>query len=301
MEASTAPAIDERPEPAPTGKKYDDPSFAERYASYWEPVLAPAGRRLLDALERDGLLSDDAPAPSGNLTLLDTLLDVGTGTGLLALDAVQRWPGARIIGVDPSGAMVSVARRRATGIPTADGRLELYEAPADRLPFSDQAVDLVVSSFVFQLVPDRLAALREAFRILRPGGLLGYVTWIKTDELFTPRGIVDEELGVQAGDGWSGSTSVAGDVASPGAAASQLRRAGFRKVRAWQEELARQWTPAAYLEYIEACRDPDAFASLDGEARSALLERIRRRLAALSPTDFRWAAPISFAIGQRPA
>jgi SAM-dependent methyltransferase len=140
MEASTAPAIDELPEPAPTCKKYNDPSFAERYASYWEPVLAPAGRRLLDALEQDGLLSDSAPTPSANLTLLD----VGTGTGLLALDAAQRWPGSRIIGVDPSGAMLSVARRRAAGITSADGRLTLYEAPADRLQFSDQAVDLVV-------------------------------------------------------------------------------------------------------------------------------------------------------------
>jgi SAM-dependent methyltransferase len=297
MEASTETAIDERPQPAPTGRKYDDPSFAERYASYWEPVLAPAGRRLLDALEQDGLLSDPAPVPSGNLTLLD----VGTGTGLLALDAAQRWPRARIIGVDPSRAMVSVARRRATQIATTDGRLELLEAPADRLPFADQAFDLVVSSFVFQLVPDRLAALRETYRILRPGGLIGYVTWIKTDELFAPRAIVDEELGVQAGNGWSGSTSVAGDVASPGAAASQLRRAGFRRVRAWQEELARRWTPAEYLEYIEACRDTDALASLDDEARSALLERIRRRLAALGPADFRWAAPIFFAIGRRPA
>ena len=258
-------------------------------------MLAPAGRRLLDALEQDGLLSDQAPAPSGNLTLVD----VGTGTGLLAIDAMQRWPGARVIGVDPSGAMASVARQRAAGIATADGRLQLHEAPADRLPFADRAVDLVVSSFVFQLVPDRLAALREAYRVLRPGGLLGYVTWIKTDEFFSPRAIVDDELGVQAGTGWGGTTPVAGDVASPGAAASQLRRAGFRRVRAWQEELARQWTRTDYLEYVEACRDTDALASLDNAARSALLERIRRRLTALGPADFRWAAPVSFAIGRR--
>ncbi|MBA2359751.1 MAG: hypothetical protein H0V79_02245, partial [Actinobacteria bacterium] len=75
MEASTRTAIEERPEPA--RKKHDDRLWAERYASYWEPVLAPAGRRLLDALARDGLPSDEAMAPpSGTLTLLD----VGTGT-----------------------------------------------------------------------------------------------------------------------------------------------------------------------------------------------------------------------------
>lgn len=293
MDANTAPPVDEQPGPAPAGSRYNDPSIAEGYATYWEPVLAPAGRRLVDALEHEGLLSDQALAPSGNLRLLD----VGTGTGLLAMDALQRWPGARVIGVDPSGAMLSVARRRTAGIATAAGRLELYEAQADRLPLSDRAVDLVVSSFVFQLVPDRLAALREAYRVLRPGGLLGYVTWIETDDLFSPHAIVDDELGVQAGDE---TTPVAGNVSSPGAAASQLRRAGFRRVRAWQEELVRQWTRTEYLEYIEACRNSAAFASLGDEVRSAVLERIHGRLAALGPADFRWAAPVSFAIGRRP-
>ncbi len=296
MEASTTEAIEERPEPALAGKKYDDPLWAERYASYWEPVLAPAGRRLLDALARDGLPSDEAMAPpSGTLTLLD----VGTGTGLLALDAAQRWPGARIIGVDPSAAMVAVARRRATGLAAADGRLEWHEAPADRLPFPDQAVDLAVSSFVFQLVPKRLAALRETYRVLRPGGLLGYVTWIKMDEPFVPRDIVDEEVGKLA-DSCGGAAAVAGNVASVGAAARQLRRAGFQRVRAWPEDLARQWTCAQYLEYVEACRNADTFASLDADGRTALRDRIGARLANVPSAGFDWSAAIVFAIGQRP-
>jgi SAM-dependent methyltransferase len=244
MEASTAPAVIDQSDPAPAGRRHDDPSFAERYASYWEPVLAPAGRRLLDALEQDGLLSDQALVPSGNLRLLD----VGTGTGLLAIDALQRWPGARVIGVDPSGAMLSVARRRAAGIATAAGRLELYEAQADRLPFSDRAVDLVVSSFVFQLVPDRLAALRETYRVLRPGGLLGYVTWIETDDLFSPRAIVDDELGVQAGTGGEETTPVAGNVSSPGGAGRQLRRAGVGRVGGGREEVGRPWRETEFRE-----------------------------------------------------
>lgn len=296
MEASITTSIEERPEPALTGNKYDDLSWAERYARYWEPVLAPAGRRLLDVLAHDRLLSDAAPAPlSGAMTLLD----VGTGTGLLTLDAAQRWPGARIIGVDPSAAMVAVARGRAAGFVAADTQLEWYEAPADRLPFPDQVVDLAVSSFVFQLVPKRLAALRETYRVLRPGGLLGYVTWIKMDEPFVPRDIVDEEVGELAAS-WGGAASVAGDVASVGAAARQLRRAGFQRVRAWQEDLSRPWTRAAYLEYVEACRNADAFASLDADARTALRDRIMARLARLPSSGFTWSAPIVFAIGQRP-
>ena len=296
MEAHTTPAIEERTEAALTSKKYDDPSWAERYARYWEPVLAPAGRRLLDALAQDRLLSEAAPAPpSGALALLD----VGTGTGLLALHAAQRWPGARIIGVDPSAAMVAVARQRAAGLAAADGRLEWHEASADRLPFPDQAVDLAISSFVFQLVPKRLAALRETFRVLRPGGLLGYVTWIKMDEPFAPRDIVDEEVGELAAS-WGGAASVAGDVASVGAAARQLRRAGFQSVRAWQEDLSRPWTRAQYLEYVEACRNADTFASLDADGRTALRDRLMARLARIPSSGFIWSAPIVFAVGQRP-
>ena len=57
--------------------------------------------------------------------------------------------------------MLSVARQRTSDIENADARLKLHESAADRLPLPDRPIDLVALSFVFQFVPDRLAALRE--------------------------------------------------------------------------------------------------------------------------------------------
>ena len=51
-----------------------------------------------------------------------------------------------------------------------DHRLSFVHAPADELPLPDASFDVAVSSFVFQLVPDRSAAFREVYRVLRPGG-----------------------------------------------------------------------------------------------------------------------------------
>src|SRR3989304_3978142 len=54
-------------------------------------------------------------------------------------------------------------------------------AAADAIPLPEASVDVAVSSFVLQLVPDRLAALREIRRVLRPGGRLAYATWLADD------------------------------------------------------------------------------------------------------------------------
>ena len=53
-----------------------------------------------------------------------------------------------------------------------------------RLPFDDGAFDLALSAFVLQLVPSRYRALREMRRVLRPGGRLAYVTWLRGGERF---------------------------------------------------------------------------------------------------------------------
>ncbi|MBT2400812.1 class I SAM-dependent methyltransferase [Streptomyces sp. ISL-100] len=98
-------------------------------------------------------------------TVPRSVLDIGCGTGVLLDLVAQRWPQARLRGVDPAQRMIDVAGRR---LPQA----ELAVATAERLPVPDASVDLVLSTTSFNHWSDHRAALREAARVARPGGLV---------------------------------------------------------------------------------------------------------------------------------
>ena len=101
------------------------------------------------------------------------VLDVGCGTGNLALTVLRMVPDAVVTGVDPDGAALRraarKARRRRVG---RSGRLTLVRGYADRLPAGDASLDHVISAFALHHVPreekERFAA--ELMRVLRPGG-----------------------------------------------------------------------------------------------------------------------------------
>jgi ubiquinone/menaquinone biosynthesis C-methylase UbiE len=92
-----------------------------------------------------------------------TVLDVGCGTGRLLRGAAARWPGARLIGVDPAEGMVHVARQLT---PSAT----FHRALAQSLPLPDASVDLVFSTISFHHWRDHAGGVREIARVLRPGG-----------------------------------------------------------------------------------------------------------------------------------
>lgn len=101
------------------------------------------------------------------------LLDIGTGPGRLlsALDrAMPGMPGAELVGIDVSPAMVAQARRNVGAVRGGDGRIKVRVAAADDLPFADNAFDCVVSTGSLHHWRDPGAALAEAFRVLKPGG-----------------------------------------------------------------------------------------------------------------------------------
>jgi demethylmenaquinone methyltransferase / 2-methoxy-6-polyprenyl-1,4-benzoquinol methylase len=93
----------------------------------------------------------------------ESLIDIGCGTGDLALEAVRRQPGARVVGVDFAPPMLALARRRPGAQPNA-----WVQADALHLPFADGSFDAVVSGFLLRNVTDLDAALDEQARLLKP-------------------------------------------------------------------------------------------------------------------------------------
>jgi demethylmenaquinone methyltransferase/2-methoxy-6-polyprenyl-1,4-benzoquinol methylase len=93
------------------------------------------------------------------------VLDVGAGTGAVALAAVKLLGGSgRVVGVDPSFAMLARAVR--------PPRLTLLRAVAEALPFRDGAFDFLSFGYSLRYLDDVRIALREGRRVLRPGGIV---------------------------------------------------------------------------------------------------------------------------------
>lgn len=269
-----------------TDHPYD--RYAEAYRDWWAPVIRPSALQLLDQLGEE----PEETRPFH-------LLDVGTGTGALALAALARWPGVTVTGVDPSGRMLelAMAEARRNGSDAA-GRLSFLVASADRLPLQDETVDAAVSSFVIQLVPSRAAALREVARVLRPGGTFACVTWQAESAAFEP----DDQF-VDALDELDIETPPIGRDArpytSPRAAAAELRRAGFQQVQASVEWLEHRYNPESYLDTLEHWIDSDLFDSLGAVTRYRLRRRTLRKLRALPSEAFVWRRPLISVLGCR--
>jgi SAM-dependent methyltransferase len=137
----------------------------------------PITRDLYDATQA-GEVPDAALAASlgcGNPTALaelrpgETVLDLGSGGGIdVLLSAKRVGPAGFAYGLDMTDEMLALAEKNraaagATNVKFLKGHIE-------SVPLSDAAVDVVVSNCVINLSPDKGRVLREAFRVLRPGG-----------------------------------------------------------------------------------------------------------------------------------
>lgn len=107
-------------------------------------------------------------------------LDIGCGTGDVALSILRQSPGARVTGIDPSSGMLALAVAKARRAGLAD-RVVYRNGDATALPFPDAAFDGIVCAFCLRNIADRRAALMEMRRVLRPGGTLAIL------ELTAPR------------------------------------------------------------------------------------------------------------------
>lgn len=147
----------------PVADPTKDPSFQAEIdaAEGYEALLVPA---LLG--EWPPRVAEEAAIRPGQ-----SVLDLACGTGILAREAAARvGPAGRVAGLDPDPGMLEVARRRS---PAIDWR----RGVAESLPFPDESFDAVVCQFGLTFFTDRPGALREALRVLVPGGRLAFGVW----------------------------------------------------------------------------------------------------------------------------
>ena len=109
------------------------------------------------------------PTALARLNLGETVLDLGSGGGIDVLLSARRvGPAGKAYGLDMTDEMLALARenQRKAGV----ANVEFLKGEIEHIPLPDNSVDVIISNCVINLSGDKDQVLREAFRVLKPGG-----------------------------------------------------------------------------------------------------------------------------------
>jgi len=193
----------------------------------------PISSNLYSSAETGGLPVEAVTASlgCGNPTALvdlkpgETVLDLGSGGGIdVLLSAKRVGPSGKVYGLDATDDMLALARenQQKAGVEN----VEFLKGTIEAIPLPDRSVDVVISNCVINLSADKDAVLRDAFRVLKPGGRFAVSDVVS-------RGEVTDELRRDMAL-WVGCISGALDEEDY---AAKLRAAGFEDVslETWRE------------------------------------------------------------------
>lgn len=102
----------------------------------------------------------------------DSVLDVGCGTGVVAITAARL--GATVSAIDLSPALIEHAKKN---ISIANVQVNVQEGDVESLPYPDNSFDAVLSQFGHMFAPRPQIAIHEMLRVLKPGGVIAFSTW----------------------------------------------------------------------------------------------------------------------------
>lgn len=233
-------------------------------------ALDPITGNLYQMDETAGLppLSLQASFGCGNPTALatiqtgQTVLDLGSGGGIdVFLSARRVGPSGKVYGLDMTDEMLALARdnQQKAGVTN----VEFLKGDIEQIPLPDSSVDLIISNCVINLSPDKDRVLREAFRVLKPGGRLAVSDIVV-------RGSMPQEIRHSV-ELWAGCVAGALDES---VYIAKLQEAGFEQItieptRIYSAEDAREFLMGAGLDAGKVAHE------IDGRFMSSFIRAVK--------------------------
>ncbi len=161
------------PAPAAVASSCCAGTAAEGIVSARDPVTSDLyradERALLPAAAVNASLGCGNPTALAELAPGQTVLDLGSGGGIdVLLSAKRVGPSGRVYGLDMTDEMLDLARRNAAEAGATN--VEFLKGELEAIPLPEDSVDVIISNCVINLSGDKDRSLREAFRVLKPGG-----------------------------------------------------------------------------------------------------------------------------------
>lgn len=244
---------------------YDEPAAYELWMGRWSERLAPAFVRFVD------------PPPGSRI------LDIGTGTGVMAAAIVQQIERARVEGIEPAQSYIDHARRRLAGV-----NVSITRGDAQSLPYAAESFAVTVSLLVLQEMRDGDAALAEMCRVTSAGGYVAACQWDFRDGLpvlsmfweaaaeILPGAVIAQEKAHRTNPGYTDAASLDALWQRAGLAAVEAR---CLDISMSFQSFDDYWAP--FLG--GATRTSSYAATLPCEVRDALRDRLRQRVLGDGP------------------